>query len=467
MSAVWWADRARALTVGGAVVVFVFVGGMGAFRYLRGFWLYRGFPPPRDPAFVQSPGTVQELTVASSALGGRRQQVVVYLPPGYARDAMRRYPVLYLLHGFPGRPAAFLLTVRAGVVEDELVALRKMQPLILVMPFGSTGTFTDEEWADGVRPHQRWETFVARDLVRAVDARYRTVRAGGGRGLAGLSEGGYGALNIGLHHPGEFGVLESWSGYERAANLRSIFGGERRLLRWNSPLVQIAADAPALRRLHRFVWFYSGSDDPLRRQNEALPARWRARAWPTGSGSSAAATTGPSGVATRRSRCSPPRGASMRKAVRAAALGGLGIAGLAVAVAATGWLYLSCGPARAPPLSAMRCRWTSCRGRPQSRSGCSSPSGRSRPCCSAGWRAPRRRAGSRRRSCSPSASASGPTSQRARRSSSSARSRPTGPSRRRPPRARSSCRRCSPGSAARCWDAPVPRRALRACWRGS
>ena len=48
-----------------------------------------------------------------------------------------------------------------------------------------------------------------------------------GAALAGLSEGGYGALNIGLHHPGEFRVLESWSGYAQAADIGSIFGHRR------------------------------------------------------------------------------------------------------------------------------------------------------------------------------------------------------------------------------------------------
>ena len=51
------------------------------------------------------------------------------------------------------------------------------------------------------RRTRRWETFVARDVVRAIDARYRTIRSGAGARVAGLSEGGYGALNIGIHHP--------------------------------------------------------------------------------------------------------------------------------------------------------------------------------------------------------------------------------------------------------------------------
>jgi enterochelin esterase-like enzyme len=271
-------DRRRApgavKALGATLLAALFLAGgaLGVFRYVRGYWLYRGFPPPRDPAFVATPGTTQEISVRSPALGGRSQQVVVYLPPGYESDQTRRYPVFYLLHGFPGRPAAFLETVRAGVVEDVLVARGKAQPMILVMPFGSTGTFTDKEWANGIRPHEGWETFVAHDLVHAVDSRYRTIRSGSARALGGLSEGGYGALNIGLHHPGEFRVLESWSGYERADDLKSIFGGDRQLLDANSPLDTLASAAPALRRAHTYVWFYSGTTDRLRHQNRDFAA---------------------------------------------------------------------------------------------------------------------------------------------------------------------------------------------------
>jgi enterochelin esterase-like enzyme len=159
-----------------------------------------------------------------------------------------------------------------GVVEDVLLARGRARPFILVMPFGSTGTFTDKEWADGDRPHEGWATFVARDLVQAVDERFRTIPDGAHRALGGLSEGGYGALNIGLHHPGEFRVLESWSGYKQADDLKSIFGGDRRRLAGNSPLEELPRVAPALRRAHAYVWFYSGSSDRLRHQNAAFAA---------------------------------------------------------------------------------------------------------------------------------------------------------------------------------------------------
>ena len=255
-----------------ALAAFVAVGAVGLYRYVDGYWLYRGFPPPTDPAYVREHGTVTRFYVASAALGGRRQPVDVYLPPGYAAHPHRRYPVLYLLHGFPGRPGAFLATVRMGVVEDELVARRKARPMILVMPFGSTGAFTDEEWANGVHRGSAWETFVARDVVNAIDRRYRTIRSAHDRTLAGLSEGGYGAFNIGLHHPREFGMLESWSGYERADYIHSIYGHDRARVEWNSPLATLTSRADELRRLHVRFWFYTGSGDPLRRQNTLFAA---------------------------------------------------------------------------------------------------------------------------------------------------------------------------------------------------
>lgn len=259
-----------ALLGAAGIALFVAVGFVGVNRYGRNYWLYRGFPPPHDPAYVRQHGTVDHLSVTSAALGGRSQPVYVYLPPGYSAHPRKRYPVLYLLHGFPGRPLAFLLTVRMGVVEDALVARHQAQPLILVMPYGSTGTFTDKEWANGLGPDEGWGTFVTRDVVHAIDSRFRTIHTRAARAIAGLSEGGYGAINLALHAPHEFSLVESWSGYESAAHNHSIFGRELQGVARNSPLNQLASVAPTLRRLHTTFWFYSGTRDPLAGQNRVF-----------------------------------------------------------------------------------------------------------------------------------------------------------------------------------------------------
>ena len=266
------APRGAALLAAG----FLAVGLVGVYRYVDNYWLYRGFAPPHDASFVKDHGTASRFYLASAALGGRRQPVDVYLPPGYAAHPHTRYPVMYLLHGVPGRPGAFLATVRMGVVEDELVALHRARPAILVMPFGSTGSFTDKEWANGIGKGNAWATFVSRDVVNAIDDRYRTVRSPSGRALVGLSEGGYGAINIAMHHPREFRVIESWSGYQVADDLGSIFGHNRALLAANTPLRTLAAATKALRAAHTYFWFYSGTDDHFRKQNADFAAELRA-----------------------------------------------------------------------------------------------------------------------------------------------------------------------------------------------
>jgi S-formylglutathione hydrolase FrmB len=101
--------------------------------------------------------------------------------------------------------------------------------------------------------------------VNAIDARFRTVTGPGGRAVAGLSEGGFGAINIALHHPHEFSVVESWSGYERPDPLRSIYGPSLQLLARNDPLANLPRLAPQLRGA--YFWLYSGSRDRLRAQN--------------------------------------------------------------------------------------------------------------------------------------------------------------------------------------------------------
>jgi enterochelin esterase-like enzyme len=263
--------RTAGVAVGGAVLaIFVAGGFVGVRSYVSNFLTYRGFAAPKEPAYVTNPGTTQRILVPSPALGNRKQEAYVYLPSGYAAHPNRRYAVLYLLHGFPGRPLAWLETVRMGIIDDSLSVRGRAQPLILVMPFGSTGTFTDREWADGAGPGNGWATFVSRDLVHYVDAHYRTIRSRDARAIGGLSEGGYGAINIELHNPTEFSVVESWSGYERPDRLRPIFGAHLQLLSQNDPQTMLPHVATELRRLGTYFWFYSSTEDKFRKQNLAF-----------------------------------------------------------------------------------------------------------------------------------------------------------------------------------------------------
>lgn len=160
-------------------------------------------------------------SVGSAAIAGNRlgdpatRRVTVYLPPGYHRSPRRRFPVLYLLHGFQGTDAAWLrgpqyqeLNVRDAM--DSLLAAGAVREMIVVMPDARNrigGSFyTDSPVTGG------WETFVAHELVQAVDARYRTIARPESRGIAGHSMGGYGALRLGMRHGGSvFGAVYALS----------------------------------------------------------------------------------------------------------------------------------------------------------------------------------------------------------------------------------------------------------------
>jgi enterochelin esterase-like enzyme len=122
----------------------------------------------------------------------------VYLPPGYSRA--RRYPVLYHLHGMRGSPSSFWDSLRLADVADGLIAAGRMPPFVAVMPVA--GPVVDPDDGEWVGP---WEDFVVRDGVPWADAHLSTIPRAQGRALAGLSAGGYGAVDIGLRHPASSG----------------------------------------------------------------------------------------------------------------------------------------------------------------------------------------------------------------------------------------------------------------------
>ena len=134
---------------------------------------------------------------------GRRS--AVYLPPGFRPT--RRYPVVYLLHGMEGSPASIFRGMQLASVADGLIA-GGAPPFIAVMPVAGPRVDPNSgEWA-GV-----WETYLLRDVVPWVDAHLPTIPTAAGRALEGVCAGGFGAVDIGLRHPGTFGTLGSFDGY--------------------------------------------------------------------------------------------------------------------------------------------------------------------------------------------------------------------------------------------------------------
>ena len=164
---------------------------------------------PGPPAGRIVADTVPAPALAGNLLGDPTVQPAwVYLPPGYDESG-RRYPVLYLLHGVLDDPSVWIepayqgMTVQATM--DSLIGAGAVRPMIVVMPNGRNalgGSYYRNSPVTG-----RWGDFIARDLVRHVDARYRTLGLPGARAIAGHSMGGLGAIWAGMLHPDVFQVV--------------------------------------------------------------------------------------------------------------------------------------------------------------------------------------------------------------------------------------------------------------------
>jgi len=169
-------------------------------------------------------GTTRTITFWSNALQQHRQ-LIIYLPPGYSTIANQatKYPVLYLLHGSPDPGNGWSRYGRAQEEVDRLITLEHYPPMMVVMPDGNgQGTLGDSEFIDAParqkngRPGLKIGTYVTVDTVNFIDSHYRTIQTPRGRLIGGISTGGYGAANLGLQNPDEFGTIMSFSGYYRA-----------------------------------------------------------------------------------------------------------------------------------------------------------------------------------------------------------------------------------------------------------
>lgn len=140
-------------------------------------------------------------------------EVSIYLPPTYETTGSRRYPSVYLLHGFTSNNRAWTMGGYQGMnlqaTMDTMIKDGTIREMIVVMPNASShygGSFYLNSAVTG-----NWEDYMYRDLVQYVDANYRTIAAVESRGIAGHSMGGYGALILGMKHPDIFSTVYALS----------------------------------------------------------------------------------------------------------------------------------------------------------------------------------------------------------------------------------------------------------------
>ena len=178
--------------------------------------------------FVTSPA------LEGNALGdSATRPVAVYVPPQYDRLGSRRYPVLYLLHGYTGDVAAMLgarpWEVNAFQWIDRLIEQGRMPPALMAAVDGFT-RLGGSQYVDSIH-NGNYATYTVRDVVGHVDREYRTIAAEGGRAVLGKSSGGFGAMHLAMEHPGVFGAFASHSGdaYFRYAHFPAFPSVQRTL----------------------------------------------------------------------------------------------------------------------------------------------------------------------------------------------------------------------------------------------
>jgi enterochelin esterase family protein len=196
-----------------------------------------------------------------STVAGDERDFIVYTPPGYDPAARKRYPALYLLHGFSDDATAWSTAGRANVILDNLIARGQARPMIVVMPLGyGSMEYVRAGWTGGRRAGLREASFqkfrdnLLNEVIPQVETAYRISTKQKDRAIAGLSMGGSESLFVGLNALDRF----AWVGAFSSGGLGTNFASQFPVL-----------DAKANSQLRR-LWIGCGTEDGLIRSNRQL-----------------------------------------------------------------------------------------------------------------------------------------------------------------------------------------------------
>jgi enterochelin esterase family protein len=189
-----------------------------------------------------------------SAVAGDERDFIVYTPPGYDPTSRKRYPVLYLLHGFSDDATAWPTIGRANVILDNLLARGQAKPMIIVMPLGyGTMDYVRGGWTGNRRSEMRQISFdkfrenLLQEVIPQVEKAYRVSTDRKNRAIAGLSMGGAESLYVGLNALDHF----AWIGAFSSGGLSTNYSAQYPQL-----------DDKANKQL-RLFWLACGKEDRL------------------------------------------------------------------------------------------------------------------------------------------------------------------------------------------------------------
>ena len=163
-------------------------------------------------------GTVAKRWYDSPGLGMDRR-ITIYTPPGY-ETGKEKYPVLYLLHGAGGDEEAWATLGRTAQILDNLIAQKKVKPMIVVMPNGNV--IQDAAPGEGHEGFYKPVFMAAKtmdgtyeanfiDIIKFIESNYRVKAEKANRAVAGLSMGGFHSLHISRYYPNTFDYVGLFS----------------------------------------------------------------------------------------------------------------------------------------------------------------------------------------------------------------------------------------------------------------
>ncbi len=154
-------------------------------------------------------GQVREILFPSKSTNSSRR-AFVYTPPGYEKDLDKRYPVLYLQHGWGEDETGWSNQGKVNLIMDNLIAEGKAEPFIIVMTYG----MTNEVKIGGLRNFdiKPFQTVLIDELIPYIDANFRTLTDQPHRAMAGLSMGGFETKLITTANLDKFSYIGLFSG---------------------------------------------------------------------------------------------------------------------------------------------------------------------------------------------------------------------------------------------------------------
>jgi enterochelin esterase-like enzyme len=207
-------------------------------------------------------GTIHHHFYKSSVVGDERD-FYVYTPPGYDPKSGKRYPVLYLLHGYSDDASGWTAVGRAHVILDNLIAQGKAKPMLVVMPLGygapeivgGNGSGRRDPGI-GQRNFDKFTQALLTEVIPEVEKSYRAIKDRNARAITGLSMGGGESLTTGLNHLDTFAWIGSFSG-------AVIMAGN------DYPKLFPGVDSGTAGRI-RLLWIACGTADGLLTPNRQL-----------------------------------------------------------------------------------------------------------------------------------------------------------------------------------------------------